>query len=108
MEKLVKKELPETFDKRRGPLLERMSHLANYQHTRALYEQVKLEIEKLKEYAGDKPQFKNPREEMDFTHKKKTLQVLNKQVKHFERKLKTLQELIRHDMATFEKEVTNT
>jgi hypothetical protein len=108
MEKLEKKVLPEQYPAR-GPLLERMSRLAYYQHTRALFEQVKSERSKLTVELGEgTPTFKNPREEMDFLHRKKTLQVLTQQEKRLQDKLLELQEQIRKDMATFDEVVTNT
>jgi hypothetical protein len=108
MEQLVKKPLPETFSHKRGPLLERMSHMAHYQHTRALHEQMVKELEKLKATVGELKNFKNPREESDYLHKQKTLQVLTKQEKHMKSKLDNLQKCILEDMKTFDKEVTNT
>lgn len=102
-----KKELPETFSHMRGPLLERLSHLAYYQHTRALYEQIQREKEKLAEVTNTPPQFKNPREEADFLHRQKTFQVLTQQEKRLKTKLEELQKRIREDIDTFEK-VTNT
>lgn len=103
---MEKKVLPETFSHKRGPLLERMSHMAHYQHTRALHEQMKIELEKLKEQVSTLKTFKNPREEVEFLHKKKTLQVLTQQEKRMKEKLKKLQECIIKDMATLDQEVT--
>ncbi len=105
---MEKRTLPETFSHKRGPLLERMSHIAHYQHTRALHEQMKTELEKLKEQVSTLKTFKNPREEIEFLQKKKTFQVLTQQEKHMKKKLEKLQECIREDMTTFDKEVTNT
>ena len=104
---MEKKVLPEQYPSR-GPLLERISRLAYYHHTRALYEQVQVEKKKLTEGLGEgPPQFKNPREETYYLHKKKTVQVLIQQEKRLKNKLVELQEKIRKDMATFDKEVVN-
>ena len=103
---MEKKILPELYPTR-GPLLEKMSHMAHYQHTRALHEQMKTELEKLREQVLTLKTFKNPREEIEFLQKKKTFDVLTKQEKRMKNKLYELQERIREDMATIEK-VTNT
>ena len=108
MDEFKKKELPETFSHKRGPLLERMANIAHYQHTRALHEQMLKELKTLKEQTSEGKNFKNPREEAEYLHKQKTFQVLSKQEKHMKRKLVELEKRIREDMATFDKEVTNT
>lgn len=107
MDEFKKKELPETFSHKRGPLLERLGNIAHYQHTRALHEQMLKELANLKEQVSVGKTFKNPREEADYLHKQKTFQVLSKQEKHMKRKLVELEKRIREDMATFDKEVTN-
>lgn len=111
--RMEKKILPELYPFR-GPLLERMSHIAHYQHTRALHEQMVTELTKFKEDMGNPGkdstgafQFKNAREEMTFLHRQKTLQVLIKQEKHMNSKLTQLEKSIRRDMDTFDKEVTD-